>query len=361
MGDAMKRDFTEESYDAFCAMIRQINDDNWCGITDWLGDRCLDFKHWLADLGLIRYTNDMETYYRELLDRKNTSITAIKKVFEDISDLDTAFSNGQAGHFGYCKGQLEVYREYLATLTQITESGCAAVAEGGNLSDCFNPARIRQIMKQVSDKLDAHLVAILFTADSFSSVPETYKQEYIEVYEAHHPEQAQRIDSVLSDPDLTDQEKQDIKFLIYSAPEPYRSIYLQHIDKYKVVVFQPGSNDSDGVSGSCYWSQTGKIYLTDGDDTFRENPRGPYNTFFHEGGHALYELGADDCYNYSVLSGGVSMGIHESQSRFYENILGRSRGFVHAIFPKTKGLWLERRGVRVEGSGQSAGTSEAEA
>ena len=53
----------------------------------------------------------------------------------------------------------------------------------------------------------------------------------------------------------------------------------------------------------------------------------------HEGGHALYELGCDDCYNYTLLSGGVSMGIHESQSRFYENIIGRSPAFVHAIFP----------------------------
>ena len=62
----------------------------------------------------------------------------------------------------------------------------------------------------------------------------------------------------------------------------------------------------------------------------------------HEGGHALYELGADDCYNYTALSGGVSMGIHESQSRFYENIIGRSRAFVHAIFPKTKELFPEQ-------------------
>lgn len=53
----------------------------------------------------------------------------------------------------------------------------------------------------------------------------------------------------------------------------------------------------------------------------------------HEGGHALYELGCDDCYNYTCLYGGVSMGVHESQSRFYENIIGRSRAFVHAIFP----------------------------
>ncbi len=62
----------------------------------------------------------------------------------------------------------------------------------------------------------------------------------------------------------------------------------------------------------------------------------------HEGGHALYELGADDCYNFTALSGGVSMGIHESQSRFYENILGRSRAFVEAIFPKTKEFFPEQ-------------------
>ena len=62
----------------------------------------------------------------------------------------------------------------------------------------------------------------------------------------------------------------------------------------------------------------------------------------HEGGHALYELGADDKYNYTALSGGVSMGIHESQSRFYENIVGRSRAFVHAIFPKVKEFFPEQ-------------------
>ena len=62
----------------------------------------------------------------------------------------------------------------------------------------------------------------------------------------------------------------------------------------------------------------------------------------HEGGHALYELGADDRYNHTALSGGVSMGIHESQSRFYENIIGRSEAFVHAVFPNVKELFPEQ-------------------
>ena len=62
----------------------------------------------------------------------------------------------------------------------------------------------------------------------------------------------------------------------------------------------------------------------------------------HEGGHALYELGAEDAYNYTNLSGGVSMGIHESQSRFYENLIGRSEAFIHAIFPRVKELFPEQ-------------------
>ena len=62
----------------------------------------------------------------------------------------------------------------------------------------------------------------------------------------------------------------------------------------------------------------------------------------HEGGHAIYELGADDCYNYSFLSGGVSMSLHESQSRFFENLVGRSMAFVEFVFPKIKELFPEQ-------------------
>ena len=61
----------------------------------------------------------------------------------------------------------------------------------------------------------------------------------------------------------------------------------------------------------------------------------------HEGGHALYDTGSADDLAYTVLDGGVSMGVHESQSRFYENIVGRSRGFIKFITPKLKELFPE--------------------
>ncbi|QUS37100.1 carboxypeptidase M32 [Falsirhodobacter algicola] len=57
----------------------------------------------------------------------------------------------------------------------------------------------------------------------------------------------------------------------------------------------------------------------------------PFNCIYstiHEVGHACYELGIDGDYLLTPLGGGVSMGVHESQSRIYENQLGRSRAFT---------------------------------
>ena len=54
----------------------------------------------------------------------------------------------------------------------------------------------------------------------------------------------------------------------------------------------------------------------------------------HETGHALYEQQCDPALNGTFSAGGASLGLHESQSRFYENIVGRSRAFWQAHYPK---------------------------
>ncbi len=53
----------------------------------------------------------------------------------------------------------------------------------------------------------------------------------------------------------------------------------------------------------------------------------------HEFGHALYELQQDERFMFTPIAGGVSLGIHESQSRFWENIIGRSKEFTRLIYP----------------------------
>ncbi len=56
----------------------------------------------------------------------------------------------------------------------------------------------------------------------------------------------------------------------------------------------------------------------------------------HESGHAIYQLQIGDGVLYTPLDRGVSNGVHESQSRFWENAVGRSRQFVHLVMPTLK-------------------------
>jgi carboxypeptidase Taq len=73
--------------------------------------------------------------------------------------------------------------------------------------------------------------------------------------------------------------------------------------------------------------------------TTRTNPADPFNCFYstiHEVGHAAYEQNVDDVHFLTALGQGVSMGVHESQSRIYENQLGRSRAFTGWLFAQMR-------------------------
>jgi carboxypeptidase Taq len=56
----------------------------------------------------------------------------------------------------------------------------------------------------------------------------------------------------------------------------------------------------------------------------------------HESGHALYELNLNPKWKYQPVGSTCSYGIHESQSRLYENVIGRSKEFWTGFLPKLK-------------------------
>lgn len=66
----------------------------------------------------------------------------------------------------------------------------------------------------------------------------------------------------------------------------------------------------------------------------------------HEMGHGIYEQNVDSKLRNTLLGGGASMGIHESQSRMYENMIGRSYAFWEVHFDKLKEIFQkELKGV----------------
>lgn len=64
----------------------------------------------------------------------------------------------------------------------------------------------------------------------------------------------------------------------------------------------------------------------------------------HEAGHAMYEQGVDHALARSLLARGASSGAHESQSRLWENIVGRSRGFWQYFYPRLQVRFPEQLG-----------------
>lgn len=67
---------------------------------------------------------------------------------------------------------------------------------------------------------------------------------------------------------------------------------------------------------------------------YEEEPLFAMFSAIHEGGHAIFEQNVNPAYDNTVAGSCCYMGVHESQSRFYENILGRNKNFWLPIYEK---------------------------
>lgn len=65
----------------------------------------------------------------------------------------------------------------------------------------------------------------------------------------------------------------------------------------------------------------------------------------HEGGHGIYEMNISDKLTLTLAGTGASMAMHESQSRFYENNVGRSREFWEPVYGKLSETFPEQLGA----------------
>jgi len=68
----------------------------------------------------------------------------------------------------------------------------------------------------------------------------------------------------------------------------------------------------------------------------------------HEFGHSLYDAQCSEELNYTPIWGGSSLGIHESQSRFWENFVGRSKSFIEIFLDKFNAILLSGNKYSIE-------------
>ena len=87
------RDFTDEAREEFKSMIETIEDDNWCGFTDWIGDAGLGLQSQVGSLNIDKYLNNISSYNKKVIDKNNTTKVKIDEIFDKVKDVDSNHSS----------------------------------------------------------------------------------------------------------------------------------------------------------------------------------------------------------------------------------------------------------------------------
>jgi carboxypeptidase Taq len=132
------------------------------------------------------------------------------------------------------------------------------------------------------------------------------------------------------------QKQQEIKFRL--DEENQRSLCNLIIEKMKL----PKDRSRLDVSTHPFTTGIGDDDVRITTNYNRLNPLFSFFSTIHEAGHALYDMGMPKGeYKYTVISNSPSLGLHESKSRFWENMIGRNKEFWKFFYPVFKKTAIE--------------------
>lgn len=87
------REFSEEAREKLYTIINDVNDEQWCEFTDWLGDSWGALQEWIGVLGIEEYGNNVDKYHRIMIDKNNASKNEIDKIYTDVENVDISYKN----------------------------------------------------------------------------------------------------------------------------------------------------------------------------------------------------------------------------------------------------------------------------
>lgn len=121
----MKRDFSDSTKERLLNLVKQVENEKWCDFTDWIGDRWYDFQDWIGRLDIKRYINNINQYHKRVIDKNNTSVDAINRIFEEVNIVNVNYK----GRFSFLLSDLHSYNDMLSMLSDIVtpSNGCFAV------------------------------------------------------------------------------------------------------------------------------------------------------------------------------------------------------------------------------------------
>ena len=268
----MIRDFSDRAKQELTAMISQIENEKLCDFTDWIGDRWYDFEEWIGVLHLEEDLSNVNSYHRKVIDKNNMTLQQLESIFSKVYSVESEYHKELTNIITTCRA----FNRVLQALNDvIMPKGGSAPLEGVHTM-LGGPFKEYMDLFHTYINWEERLRRLLEQHRAQENVTDEDKDEYIRLYERYNVELRDKLDNLLEK--LTEEQIREVKYILYTSEEPYRSIYLRNLESYTI----------GNVSGE----DTG--YFTTSNNTINvdmvqepENPRGPYTTFFHESGHAI--------------------------------------------------------------------------
>ncbi|WP_181149337.1 carboxypeptidase M32 [Salinibacter sp. 10B] len=159
--------------------------------------------------------------------------------------------------------------------------------------------------------------------------------EVADTFETLREDLVPLVDAIADSPQL------DNDVLHRSYPQPKQKAFGEQVLDDIGYDFDRGRQDVSAHPFTTSFSPDDVRITTRYDEDFFPSA---FFSMIHEGGHALYEQGIDPALARTPLADGASLGVHESQSRLWENHVGRSRPFWQHYFPQLKETFPEALG-----------------
>ena len=333
----MIRDFSQEAKYILYENIDSINPkSSYEGIWDYLSDAKGSTKEWIWKLSIAGLLDGVDAYHRLVSERQEANKAEIDRIFENVGKVDAKY----AGYFNEInealKSKVDFINRMAATIAIKDPVEFSAATSSLNTSlldtqedevEILMKAYKNGLITEFSGKQRAKLDKFAKgqsarLGQDIARDGEEEKREsqwlLVDVYRALNPDIAEKFDALLNSGNepIKEFDRYNIMYIAYTADEPFRELFLGTLGTYTL-----GDVTYTGTSFYTYSGDLEKsAYATENtvnlnpDKTLYYDAKGPYNTFFHECGHAIdYQLGNEDAYsreymdgtNFDVISGDV--------------------------------------------------------
>lgn len=292
----MIRNFTDHTKEECQRLISNINKN------ENIQDRIVRIEHQypkiVDKLELCSQLDSIYTYQKSIIEINENTLYQIEKIFHSVEDIETHY------HM-VLQNIMQTCREFNRVLLLLND----VIIPKGNL---MTMESIHLVLKEAFIEYNRLFVTYIDWEKQLEALLETYKSKecitdsdkdvYIELYERYHADFKKQLDMLIKL--LSEEHVKEIKYILYTSKEPYRSIYLNELDSYTI-----GNISGDDTGYFTRRNNTINVDMT----VEEHNPRGPYTTFFHESGHAIdYNYNDDGCFYSITYRDSVGKSMQES-------------------------------------------------